>query len=303
MQLDAGRGVTICGVRQLGFSVLLLAGCVRAGFETPSTDLQAVADGPPGVVDLFGLFDATLETSADAPSRTCVETPDAHTVALYTFPGSGTTVDDATGQHPGAIVGTGVSRVPGRSGCGQAIAFAGADGYVEIPDSPAWDLATGSIDFWLRIDAMPGVDSKGGVISRDANLQAFSGHFSLYLACNGALGARLQTTVGDAFTCSSTLQAGVWYHVGVNFGSGPMEIYVDGAPATQTASFTCGKLTFFCGTGTTTGIDGNNNPWTVGVASATSVEGLARPTNNPLTGAIDSLRISSVRRAFGAGDE
>jgi hypothetical protein len=285
--------------------MLLLAGCVRAGFETPTTDLQADGDA---VVDLFDVYDAASEIGAldftiDNPSRPCVETPDAHTVALYTFAGSGSTIGDATGQHPGAIVGKAVSRVPGRPGCGQAIAFAGAGGYVEIPDSPAWDLATGSFDLWLRIDAMPGDGSKGGVISRDALMQALPGHFSLYVACNGALGARLQTTAYDAFACSATLQAGIWYHVGVNFGAGPLEIYIDGALSTQTAPFTCSALTFKCGTGTTAGIDGNDNPWTVGIASATSDEGLATPTNNPLVGAIDSLRISSARRAFGTGEK
>ena len=51
------------------------------------------------------------------------------------------------------------------------------------------------------------------------------------------------------------------------------------------------------------GMRPGHNTWTVGIASAVSDERQATPTNNPLTGAIDSLRISSVRRAFGASDE
>jgi hypothetical protein len=287
--------------------LLLGGGCVRAGFDAPSAELGTGGDAARegGALDLaadaLDLAADALDLAADAPSRPCVEQTDASTVALYTFSGSGKTVTDATGKHHGTIVGTAVSRVSSRAGCGQAIAFSGATGYVEIPDASAWDLATGSIDFWLRIDAMPTGGDKAGIISRDALNKALSGHFTLYVTCNGALGARLQTTVASGFACTPVLKTKVWHHVGVNFGGGPLEIYVDGYMPPSTATISCNKLDFECGTGTTAGIDGNNNPWTVGVASAASKEDQATPTNDPLTGTIDSLRISSARRAFGAG--
>jgi len=47
------------------------------------------------------------------------------------------------------------------------------------------------------------------------------------------------------------------------------------------------------------GIDGNDNPWTVGIGSWSSMEGGLDSLNAPLVGgAVDELRISAVRRDF-----
>ena len=229
----------------------------------------------------------------------CAYLADGDTVALYTFSGSGTTVAEVTGSHPGAIVGSGPTRVSGKTGCDKAMSFTATSpiSYVEVPDSSAWDIKQGSVDLWVRFDQASGTDE--GLISRDASGTNEPGHFSILRRCNGAIVARLQSTTGEAQVCSKPLAKDTWYHVGVNFGgSGGLKLYINGTPANQTADIICGTSTIACGQSITTGIDGNSNPWVIGASSWNSGDGVATPATLPLRGDLDSVRISKTRRSF-----
>jgi len=229
----------------------------------------------------------------------CVDKGDSYTVALFTFEGSGTTVTDVTGKHDGKLVGSGASRVSGKTGCGKAMSFPGATppAYVEIPDSTDFDLSVGSVDYWVRFDAT--ASGTEGIVSRDASGTTNPGHFSMFRLCDGSLLLRLQDATNSWNQCSDPISTKTWHHVGVNFGgSGGLKFYVDGKLASRTTSIVCGTDTTTCGDTATAGISGNDNPWVLGAASWTSTEGAATPVKNPLAGRIDSFRISKATRIF-----
>jgi len=229
----------------------------------------------------------------------CVEQADADTLLLYTFSGSGTTVTDVTGKHPGTLVGSGVARVAGKAGCGQALAFSATTpiSHLLVDDSADWDLSTGSVDLWLTFDQAAATNE--GSFSRDSSNQANPGHCTLLRMCNGSLMIRLQDTVDSFVQCSEPVSEKTWHHVGVNFGgSGGLQLYVDGKLASRTADIVCGTSTTSCGSSTGEGIAGNDNPWVVGGSIWSSSEGTADPVTLPLDGKVDSFRISKARRTF-----
>ncbi len=239
----------------------------------------------------------------------CVDQPDGDTVALYTFEGSGNTITDTVGNNPGQIIGVGITRQSGKTGCGQALYVPSStvketDTYVEIPNSSSWDLASGSVDFWVRFDAIAGILTRG-IVSRDASGTEFPGHFTVSRACDESLVLRLQLS-GDQhfYLCSDPVSDEDWHHVGINFGPLGMELFVNGIAASRSdpmmtiTNGLCVQGTSSCGTGGVSGIDGNYNPWVVGATASVSEEGQAIPAKNALGGAIDSLRISSSTRTF-----
>jgi hypothetical protein len=229
----------------------------------------------------------------------CVEQADADTLLLYTFSGSGTTVTDVTGAHPGTLVGSGAKRVAGKAGCGQALELSATTpvSHVLVDDAADWDLSTGSVDLWLTFDQPAGASE--GIFSRDASGQTNPGHLTLMRLCNGSLMIRLQDTVDSFVQCSEPVSDKTWHHVGVNFGgNGGLKLYVDGKLAARTTDIVCGTSTTSCGSSTSNGIAGNDNPWVVGGSIWTSSEGTADPVTLPLNGKVDSFRISKVRRTF-----
>jgi hypothetical protein len=301
---------------------VLLSGCVRTGngevasdgrADGPSVDVPRVVDAPRADArradarraDLV-LPEAALPdvAPADAPvpdaAPPCVAKVDPATLLLYTFSGSGTQVTDATGKHHGALVGSGVARGLGAPGCGTAAVFPkSSSSYVVVPDATDWDLAQGSVDFSLRIDT-PAVPYLRGIVSRDADNVDKPGHLSIYQLPDGGIAVRLQLTLNSGFVrCSPPVTFGAWHHVGVNWGPGGLELFVNGAAAQRTDSLKPGPITLQCGTSTEKGIEGNDNPWVLGTSSHQSAEGAATPTSFPFDGAIDSFRISKARRAFG----
>jgi len=298
---------------------ILLSGCIRtsggeavpeAGVDSRPTDGPRVdlvlseaapPDAPPPDAPLPDAMPPDL-SAPDGPvpdaGPPCVASADPDTLLLYTFSGTGTQVTDATGKHHGTLVGS-AARGLGAPGCGTAAVFPNsASDYIEVPDSPDWDLPQGSVDLWVRVDTPTPVAVRG-IVSRDADQIAKPGHFSIYQLPDGGIAVRLQRTTNlGAVRCSPPLTLGAWHHVGVNFGAGGLQLFVDGAPGLRTDSVKAG-LILQCGTSTEQGIEGNDNPWVLGTSSHQSAEGSATPTSYPFDGAIDSFRVSKIRRAFG----
>lgn len=142
-------------------------------------------------------FDAVAETNADAnaqadasPSADAVREgalacpmSDPDTVALYTFDSDdGIEVTDVARGHDGRLVnGSFLSYIDGPDGCGSALSFdeAGGPVYAEIPNSGAWELASGSVDLWVMPMPEVTLNDFAGIVSRDAMGANESGHFSL----------------------------------------------------------------------------------------------------------------------------
>ena len=231
--------------------------------------------------------------------------PSEGDISAYAFDGDLPTgpITDIAGPRNGLVRGS-VSPTPGPNGCGEAIAFpADLNSYVEIPDASAWDLSTGSVDLWIRPDAIP--NSGAGIVGRDANDQVQSGHFTLFLLSDGFLMVRLQNDVfGEQVTlCSErAVSLGSWTRVTINWGPPRAELWIDGTRSTFSGQVTNDlsntSTTIQCGGDWPIGIGGNDNPWIIGVSPHRSDEGIGTPTAKPFRGAVDHVRISNTRRSF-----
>jgi hypothetical protein len=251
--------------------------------------------GCPGELDLSGIEDRSSWASGEGGTEStgggspvCAAWADGDTVALYTFDGdygSPGTVTDAAAQLDGEIVGDGIKHVEGREGCGRALVFSGEGGHVLIPAAAELEsLEQGTIDFWLRIDGK----GEQGVLSRDAANQREPGHLTILVTAERRIRVRLQDSSDNGGAehemISERVERNEWHHVAVCFGPPELALYLDGEQ--QDAE------------GTSIGIAGNNNPLVLGGASWGSPEGKAEPVVLPLHGALDSVRISAVRRGL-----
>ena len=89
-------------------------------------------------------------------------------------------------------------------------------------------------------------------------------------------------------TCSKPLREGRSYHIGLNFGRGGLQLYVDGQRADESGNAVLsGGATFKCSTderGLELGIDGNDEPWSIGALAVRGEPGVVGPTEGPLGG-------------------
>ncbi len=226
-------------------------------------------------------------------------------LGVYSFDAVPVDAADESGDHDGALLGvaTALATTSGPSGCGAAIAFdpagTGDAAWIEIPDSPDWDLRRGSVELWVRPPAAGGF---AAILSRDAVGTALSGHLALFIEPDGTVWARLQSPGITAYRCAELpLTAGAWHHVGINFGPPDFELWIDGADQTSATPLVSASGTDVrCGEARANfGIDGNDNPWIVGANGARAPEGTGTPvTDFFVGGAIDELRIAPFRRNF-----
>lgn len=250
------------------------------------------------VTDSPALEGAAPDQASGPP---CVMSPDNHTLALYTFDNAANPMLDATGKHHGSVEGKPLS-VSGEVGCGWALAFPAvstyfASDYGVIPQHKDWDTVK-SVDLWFRFNATKPADAEA-LLSRDANMTALPGHLSIHRLCNDVVYLRLQHAKGTIELCSTSVTTGSWHHVGVNLGLPGVELVVDGVSATgNTGTIQCGSFTYTCNKPGAAEIAGNANPWAVGASSSTSSEGRLNKVIHQLNGAVDSLRLSKIRRPF-----
>jgi hypothetical protein len=228
-------------------------------------------------------FDAGAGVDAKVPVDAPPPPPDgcascAMPVARYTFDG---TLADATGRHPGAAVGTGLSYVPGALGQAVRIPDTGA-AYVRVEDAPAFDLPAGRIELRFRFGAgAPAEDL--GLVSRDAVNSATDGHFSVRLGHDRRVVVRIQRMSNptiQAYRCTALPVApDAWHRVELSFGPAGLRLTVDGALATGTSWTDIGGGVSDCTAAWTRGIAGNDNPLIIGALTVTSAEGTGMPVS------------------------
>jgi len=212
----------------------------------------------------------------------------SETVALYCFENHDRAYDvvvDSTGNHDAKIVSTKTRSVLGPTCCGLALRFSETNysSYIEIPDSPDWDLDEGSLSFWLRSSACLVNDQIQGLISRASIDREETGHLGLILLddCNwAAFFSENGKTV--EVRADRSLTPGKWSHINLNFGPPTLELYLNGELIAEKE--------------VAVGTSGNRNPWVIGADSRETKPGTGSPPAHFLTGAaIDLLRISSAR--------
>jgi len=220
-------------------------------------------------------------------------------VALYGFEDAegASSVADSTGRQHGLVVGGTFVAEAGPAGCGQALALGTEQRRVVLPDSPTWDLDTGSVDFWFRVPSE--VVEALGMLGRDQQGTDFPGHLSIWLTAQRTVTLRLQGSGQHSVRCSEEpLEPGAWVHVGFNFGSPGTALYVNGVLAERTGDPQVETVVPECGTETLDGIAGNNLDWLLGSDTARTTQPLVDVQRHFHGGAFDALRISSIRRAY-----
>lgn len=244
-----------------------------------------------------------LRTDGGGGTGRCAP-PDDGTVALWDFEsGLPSELIDVAGGHDGTLT-AGAGAVASIDGCGSALSFAGSEppAHGIVPDDAAFDLAVGSLDFWLHLDGDFGDDTAPtrGILSRDAMDSSRPGHMTVFATGGGSVVFRLQSPAGDVLLCSDPIPRRTWTHVGIVFGPPEAELFIDGTRATRTDSTWVPLLgSIQCGIDGAGGIDGNDNPLVVGAASWLSREGAADAISSHIApAAIDHVRLSSVRRDF-----
>lgn len=273
--------------------MLLTAACGRLGYDAASGD----GPRPDGAAD--GATPVLLDATADGAAAACPPL-DGDTLALLPLDDD---LADVLGAHPGTYLGGGSATfVAGPPGCGRAIRLTGGE-HVRIEDSDAWDAPEGSFDFWIRFDS----DGTFALLSREAANRNEPNHLAFYRMPGGDLVVRLQNPSfdPDRFLCSDApVPPGAWTHVGVNFGPPRNELWVGGVRATRSGQGSFYPIGGFdqagdCNTDAAVPLAGNSNPILLGAGSTFAPDGAGTPTDSPVAGALDHVRISRVRRDFG----
>lgn len=270
------------------------------------------SDGPV-LADQATTLDLLPDRAPDSDlSGPCAGTSvDPQTLVLIRFDSlEGATLANAAGsKHSGTLRGTEGHLVAAQPGCGKAVQIPDAQAsgsFVEIADSPAWDLLQGSIDLWVRFDAS--TQGYRGIVGRDALSFHEDGHLTVARTCDGSILARLQHGGNSYAQCSHPgLPTGAWIHVGVNFGPVTgLQLFINGSQHKRTGDVMTAAHALAtkclrvetCDKTIDKGIAGNDNPWVIGAVTKFSIDGGATPVHFSLGGAIDDLRISSVTREF-----
>lgn len=262
-------------------AVLVLGACGRLNFEDRSSAQPDAAGNSDGIVD----------QAADACSGV-----DPDTIALFSFEGA--LGADASGTHSGTIEG---NVTPGSGRCGASSAVFDS-GHVLVPDDAAFDLATGSIELFVRLSSTSTADNQG-LVTRDAQGTNLDGHFSIFVTSTAEIVARLQFGGVSFHRCAGAFPTMQWVHVGVSFGGDAaqgLRMWIDGVEATA-ASATVGGAAVDCTGQIAEGISGNDNALVIGASNArTSAEGATVPviTQPVLGGEIDQVHLRNTWRDF-----
>ncbi len=258
----------------------------------------------------------TSGSSTGSKRSDCAYGVDGGVVAHYRFEDPAQLWVDDGGNYDGEVASGVPASVLGPAGCGTALgATEGMAG--RVLDAPAFDLPAGSIDLWVLA---PNTEAQLPLLSRDAQ-GAVTEHVTFFLTSVTSpvgdpsarhLVVRHQSMGTAAAVCSEDpLPPDTWVHVAYNFGPPRMELYIDGVlqgsldqpdvpgggiPAcdgrTNDPELVADPPPFIGGLDTAM-------PWFI----AGSAQGVKKsPTQSPSTfmdnGALDEIRISSVRRDF-----
>ena len=147
--------------------------------------------------------------------------------AIVFFPFSETSGDaagDVAGGRTGLLRGGASLAAPGKVGSG--LALPGAGSFVEIAHDAGDALASGTLAFWVRPEA---IGAAQGLVSKDA-IGAGAGEMTVLLRADGRVSFRLETETKTFYAQSQrALDAGDWAHVAVSWGADGMRLHLDGA--------------------------------------------------------------------------
>ena len=172
------------------------------------------------------VLDENYTTGDDAQYNN--EPLDSYTKLLLHMDGTdgSTTFTDETGKVVTAVGGAQIDTAQSKFG-GASGLFDGAGDYLELADHDDWDFtgSDGTIDFWLRVNAMPA----SGVAQLIGQANAGSQDWFIYLYTDGTL-AIGQSGVSQLATAAGEITTAAWYHVAATRtnSTSTTKIYING---------------------------------------------------------------------------
>lgn len=258
------------------------AGPLDAG--TTDSGAPDVFDG--GTPDVF---------DAGPPPPGACDAPDDDTIFLFSFDDASDVVSGENGVAESSVL------EAGDSPCGGNIlritSAENPSSHFRVGDRPTFDLDTGSIDFYAKI---PSMAAAFDIIGRDAS-GIGNGHLSVSTSEESEIVIRSQIVGEEFYTCSNPIEFGaMWHRIGINFGVGGIELWIDGVRHMRGGSLMYQTGTAVCDTGShELGLAGNDNPFVAGAVQIFTAEGSHLPLRDPFAGLeLDQLRLSSVRRDY-----
>lgn len=192
---------------------------------------------------------------------------------------------DETGLNDGIVQGSITFNVSGVNTQSTSAEFAGSGQYIEIPHNDQYLLETGMVVFWFWPE---NTNSRYGLFSKDSTSFDTGGHLTIFQESNDKISVRLQSNT-TSYTIYSTalVNEDAWNHVSFVFGTGGMELYLNGVLQ--------GTNPYEGGLGPTSGGTGNFEPIVLGGNSWQSNNLLATPVKNFFPGKIDEVGLLSER--------
>ncbi len=252
----------------------------------PATDDSADADDPSSTDDAGGPPDTASGATPDpddaggAPAAAPPPPPAASVpapIVLLHFEDTGpVAADDSGNARDGAYQGGASPGATGWDGAGTAVSFDGEDDFVEIAADTAFALPEGTVAF--RINAAD-LGGRQALVSRDSSGYDDGGHLTAWVHGDGRVEVRLQSDSASTTleSASGAITEGDWAHIAISFGPEGAALVIDGVTV-DTDSYTGG-------------IDGNNEPWTLGAGQNRSGDGVASNLKDYFEGAIDEFAV------------
>lgn len=282
IELEADAGVMDAAVRDAG---VMDAGVMDAA--APDVFDAAAPD----------VFDAAAPDVFDAgpPEITACDAPDDDTLFLFAFDDDTDAVTGQSGFADNSLL------QPSDSPCGgNALRItndSSPSSHFRVPDRAAFQLAAGSIDFYVR---GPLYATTHDIIGRDAQDNG-AGHFTLSTSEENEIVLRSQSETEEFYICSEPTEFEfTWRRIGINFGTGGVELWIDGVRQRRGGMVMYRASERMCESGIhELDLVGNDNPFVAGAVAIFSDDGSHLPLSRPFVGLeIDQLRLSSVRRDY-----
>ena len=196
---------------------------------------EGVLSGTPAAAGVFNFTVIATDAAAQSDGQPCTlqvyQSVPAPVGIIGWWKAEGNALDSADSNN-GTLQG-GASYSVGE--VGQAFSLDGSTGYVEIPDAPALQPASFSLEAWVLVDSTSGLQT---VFAKPVGTGTYDS-YTLWLT-SGTLNGQVceVTSAGAQLTAPTPLTTGTWYHVAYTVDNAAQQqaLYVDGVQVASGAT-------------------------------------------------------------------
>lgn len=231
----------------------------KAAVTDATTNYRVVADATVG--DARSRVAMLLETPDDELSLLMAGMPQAIAYWPLDEVNQAVAVDEISARH-GAYALPTAAGASSHSHGGPAPRITWMTEYVSVPHHSSYELANGTLSFWIRFDLKPtGAGQQMGAIAKERNprnsgmsMAVYLEHDYVYYTLNNA-----SNQGGTIRFASSRIVQGKWHFMAVTWGNAGLEFYLDGVREARNTDITTDLAARFLVRGP------NAEPWYFGV--------------------------------------